>query len=256
MKAKTKRTSNASASKKGSTANKVSATRSTSAANRKPVTSNEFHLNHEQVQASNSFATKPIVVLHGPAGTGKSAVACYVGLKRLMAKDIDRIIITRPAIASEDLGYLPGDLNEKVEGPYAAPLVKLINMMGVNPARGSAIDYYNNLKASGKLEFIPMGFLRGHTFDNSFVIADEMQNSTPAQIKTLITRIGKNTSIAITGDTDQCDLPKHKVPVNGLEAVLQLSNHTPHVVDHLLTICERNPIIEDLLRAWPNIKLN
>lgn len=248
MKAKTKKTSSASKA--------VPAVRKSRAVSKAPVQSKtDFVLNVEQKEAIRKINDTPITVLHGPAGTGKSIVACYAALQKLNSKEIERIIITRPAIASEDLGYLPGDLNEKVEGPYAAPLVKLLNTLGVNPARGSAVDYYNNLKASGRLEFIPMGFLRGHTFDNAYVIADEMQNCTPAQMKTLITRIGMNAKIIVTGDTDQCDLPKHKVPVNGLEALLQLTNHTPHVADHMLTICERNPIIEDLLRAWSYIKL-
>lgn len=249
MKAKTKKTS--SAAKTAA----VSSTRKRSNAVTTGTINTSFQLNSEQKEAVRKISEYPITVLHGPAGTGKSVVACYAALQQLNKKEIERIIITRPAIASEDLGYLPGDLNEKVEGPYAAPIVKLLNTLGVNPARGSAIDYYNNLKASGRLEFIPMGFLRGHTFDNAYVIADEMQNSTPAQIKTLITRIGSNAKIIITGDSDQCDLPRRKVPVNGIEAMLQLSNHTPHVVDHMLTICERNPIIEDLLRAWANIKV-
>lgn len=211
-------------------------------------------LNEEQREAMRIINDSPISVLHGPAGTGKSMLAVFTALKYLEQGKVDKIVITRPIVALEDIGYMPGGIDEKGEDLYAVPLVDLINRMGVNPARGSAIDYYNALKATKKLEFVPIAFIRGRTFDNSFIIIDEAQNCSPHQIKTIISRIGKDSKMVFTGDTDQCDLNTKKVPVHGLNTLLQLTNHTKYVRDLMLITCMRNPIIEDLLKAWQNVK--
>ncbi|MFQ5953536.1 MAG: PhoH family protein [Kiloniellales bacterium] len=137
----------------------------------------------------------------GPAGTGKTYLAVAVAVSMQTAGQVDRIILSRPAVeAGERLGYLPGDLREKVD-PYLRPLYDaLYDML---PA-----DQVAKRLANGEIEVAPIGFMRGRTLSNAFVILDEAQNTTPMQMKMLLTRLGENSRMAVTGDPSQVDLPR------------------------------------------------
>ena len=139
----------------------------------------------------------------GPAGTGKTYTAVALAVRALKQKQVRRIILTRPAVeAGENLGFLPGDLKEKLD-PYLQPLYDaLLDMI---PAEKLA-DYIEH----GIIQIAPLAFMRGRTLDNAFVILDEAQNATESQIKMFLTRMGKSAKFIITGDVTQIDLPKHQ----------------------------------------------
>lgn len=215
-----------------------------------------FVLNDEQKDAARTIFNTPITVLHGPAGTGKTGTALHVAMKMLKDKLIEQIVLTRPAVSTEDYGFLPGEIADKFEGPYLAPLIEFLNRFGDNKKdRDNPVTAYEQMKIKNQVSIQPLAFMRGQTFDNSVIIFDEVQNATPAQLKMVLTRIGVNSRIVLCGDTDQCDLDPRRYPVNGMDAALQLSNHVKHVADVMLTKCERSPIIEDILRGWQMIDI-
>jgi phosphate starvation-inducible PhoH-like protein len=139
-----------------------------------------------------------MIVANGAAGTGKTLLACQSAIKELYDGDKDKIIITRPVVpVEEDIGFLPGSLNKKMD-PWTRPIMDIFN------------DFHskNNIKNMMKdntIEISPLGFMRGRTFKNAFIIADEMQNCSPNQMIMLLTRLGENSKIVITGDLKQCD---------------------------------------------------
>ena len=139
----------------------------------------------------------------GPAGTGKTFLACSLAVNALRNRDVSRIILTRPAVETgESLGFLPGDLKEKVY-PYLRPLYDALNeLMGSAGA--------SRLEERGAIEIVPLAYMRGRTLDNSFIILDEAQNTTREQMKMFLTRMGYNSKVVITGDITQIDLPKGK----------------------------------------------
>jgi phosphate starvation-inducible PhoH-like protein len=149
----------------------------------------------------------------GPAGTGKSYLAVALAVQALQAKQVERIILTRPAVeAGERLGFLPGDLMAKVD-PYLRPLYDaLYDMLGTDGAK--------RLLESGTVEVAPLAFMRGRTLNSSFIILDEAQNTTAEQMKMFLTRIGYGSKAVITGDITQVDLPGARSGLFGLEEVL------------------------------------
>ena len=152
----------------------------------------------------------------GPAGTGKTYTGVALAVKALKEKQVRRIILTRPAVeAGENLGFLPGDLNEKLD-PYMQPLYDALRDMIPKETLQSYIE-------KGTIQIAPLAFMRGRTLDNAFVILDEAQNSTHSQMKMFLTRMGKNAKFMITGDPGQIDLPRRMI--SGLkEALLILKN--------------------------------
>jgi phosphate starvation-inducible PhoH-like protein len=149
----------------------------------------------------------------GPAGTGKSYLAVALAVQELQAKKVSRIILTRPAVeAGERLGFLPGDLMAKVD-PYLRPLYDaLYDMLGTEAAR--------RLLDAGTVEVAPLAYMRGRTLNDSFIILDEAQNTTPEQMKMFLTRIGFGSKVVVTGDDTQVDLPGGRSGLDGLERVL------------------------------------
>ena len=140
---------------------------------------------------------KPILIATGPAGSGKTMLVCREAVRRLSTREFNRVIFTRPIVAvDEDLGYLPGDIHEKTE-PWTRPMMEYCQM-------------------TPRMSVEPLGFMRGRTFDDTFIIADEMQNSTPNQMKMLLTRIGTNSKMVVMGDMEQSDLSD----TNGLTDIL------------------------------------
>ncbi len=149
----------------------------------------------------------------GPAGTGKSWLAVAMAVQALQAKTVDRIILTRPAVeAGERLGFLPGDLMAKVD-PYLRPLYDALHDM-VDPEAAA------RLLERGTVEVAPLAFMRGRTLNNSFIILDEAQNTTPEQMKMFLTRIGFGSKAVITGDSTQVDVQGGRSGLHGIEAIL------------------------------------
>jgi phosphate starvation-inducible PhoH-like protein len=154
--------------------------------------------------------TKKIVVATGPAGTGKTLFATEMGVKNFLTNHVEKIIFTRPSVTvDEDLGYLPGTLEEKM-APWVRPIYDILYTF-ISPKEVSS------LIEDKTIEISPLGFMRGRTFKNCWIIADEMQNSTTSQMKMLLTRLGENTRLIITGDLDQ---PDRHGEMNGLDDFL------------------------------------
>ena len=168
--------------------------------------------NQEKLVLALQDSDQHIVVTAGPAGTGKTYLAMLAAVKAFRAGDVDRIVLTRPAVGveGEEHGFLPGDLNQKMD-PWVRPLTDILR------------EYYKQQDIAAMLEeqtieIAPLGFMRGRTFKNAYIIADEMQNATPNQCKMLMTRIGENSKIVITGDIEQADRIKGN---NGLADLCQ-----------------------------------
>jgi phosphate starvation-inducible PhoH-like protein len=167
-----------------------------------------------QKRYADAIAANVITFGIGPAGTGKSYLAVALAVQALQAKQADRIILTRPAVeAGERLGFLPGDLMAKID-PYLRPLYDaLYDMLGTEGAR--------RLLDAGTVEVAPLAYMRGRTLNNSFIILDEAQNTTPEQMKMFLTRIGFGSRVVVTGDDTQIDLPGGRSGLTGLETVLR-----------------------------------
>ncbi|HRU60433.1 MAG TPA: PhoH family protein, partial [Bacteroidia bacterium] len=157
-----------------------------------------------------------VVFAIGPAGTGKTYTAVALAVRALKNREIKRIILTRPAVeAGENLGFLPGDLKEKID-PYLRPLYDALYDMIPSDKVKSYIE-------NGIIEVAPLAFMRGRTLDNAFVILDEAQNATESQLKMFLTRMGPSAKFIVTGDVTQIDLPKHQ-PSGLVQAIKILSN--------------------------------
>ena len=167
--------------------------------------------NQEKLVLALQDDSQHIVVTAGPAGTGKTFLAMLAAVKAFRNGDVDRIVLTRPAVGveGEEHGFLPGDLNQKMD-PWVRPLTDILREYYRQPDIAAMI-------AEQTIEIAPLGFMRGRTFKNCYIIADEMQNATPNQCKMLMTRIGENSKIVLTGDTDQAD---RRVADNGLADIL------------------------------------
>ena len=179
----------------------------------------------------------------GPAGTGKTYVAVAKAVESLKKREVERIILSRPAVeAGERLGFLPGDMKEKVD-PYLRPLYDaLYDMM---PA-----DKVDRMLTSGEIEIAPLAFMRGRTLSESYVIIDEAQNTTPVQMKMVLTRLGQNSRMVITGDLSQIDLPQGQ-PSGLADAVCLLVNVAGVGIIHLSgDDVVRHPIVARILRAY------
>ena len=184
-----------------------------------------------------------IIISAGPAGTGKTFLAVAVGLTMLLDKKIERIILSRPAVeAGERLGFLPGDMREKVD-PYLRPLYDSLYDL---------LDFEKIQKKIevGDIEIAPLAFMRGRTLKNSFAILDEAQNATDTQIKMFLTRIGENSKIVINGDPSQIDLPNKSL--SGLSRSKKLIGHLDEisVVDFDHKDVVRHPLVSKIVKAY------
>ena len=184
-----------------------------------------------------------IIISTGPAGTGKTYLAVAVALTMLLEKKIERIILSRPAVeAGERLGFLPGDMKEKVD-PYLRPLYDALYDL---------LDFEKIQKRIeiGDIEIAPIAFMRGRTLKNSFAILDEAQNATDTQIKMFLTRIGENSKIIINGDPSQIDLPNKNL--SGLNRSKRLLGHLKEisVVDFDHSDVVRHPLVSKIVKAY------
>ena len=190
-----------------------------------------------------------IIISAGPAGTGKTFLAVAVALTMLLEKKIERIILSRPAVeAGERLGFLPGDMRDKVD-PYLRPLYDSLYDL---------LDYEKIEKKIevGDIEIAPLAFMRGRTLKNSFAILDEAQNATDTQIKMFLTRIGENSKIVINGDPSQIDLPNKSL--SGLNRSKKLLGHLKEIsvvdFDHFDVV--RHPLVSKIVKAYSEKKID
>lgn len=184
-----------------------------------------------------------IVIGVGPAGTGKTYLAVAMAVSAFRAKEVNRIILTRPAVeAGEKLGFLPGDLQQKVD-PYLRPLYDaLFDMLGP--------ENFQKYQERGNIEVAPLAYMRGRTLDDSFIILDEAQNTTPEQMKMFLTRLGFGSKIVVTGDVTQIDLPDGKK--SGLVEVIKILKN----IEDIKTVkfsekdVVRHKLVQDIIKAY------
>ncbi|MCM0589413.1 MAG: PhoH family protein [Gloeotrichia echinulata IR180] len=196
-----------------------------------------------QRQYIDALRRRDLTFCTGPAGTGKTFLAVVVAVQALLANQFEKLILTRPAVeAGEKLGFLPGDLQQKVN-PYLRPLYDAINEF-IDPEK------VPNLIERGVIEVAPLAYMRGRTLNNAFVIVDEAQNTTPAQIKMVLTRLGFRSRMVITGDMTQTDLPVNQQ--SGLGVALQILKNVEGIA-----FCEfsqkdvvRHPLVQRIVAAY------
>jgi phosphate starvation-inducible PhoH-like protein len=187
----------------------------------------------------------------GPAGTGKTFLAVVLAIQALKKGEVQKIILTRPAVeAGENLGFLPGDLKEKVD-PYLRPVYDaLYQVFGV--------EHTNRLMERGVIEIAPLAYMRGRTLEDAFVILDEAQNTTVAQMKMFLTRLGFNSKMIINGDVSQIDLPKHKGVQSGLIHAQQTLANIKQIsfVTFNANDVVRHPVVAQIIQAYDQAEKN
>ena len=203
--------------------------------------------NQERLVLALQNADQHIVVTAGPAGTGKTYLAMLAAVKAFRAGEVDRIVLTRPAVGVEDEkhGFLPGDLNQKMD-PWVRPLTDILREYYRQPDIQAMIEEQT-------IEIAPLAFMRGRTLKNAYIIADEMQNSSAGQVKMLLTRIGEGSKIVITGDVEQTDLKK------GSNGLVDLCERLQEGGVKGIAVCnlderdvQRHPIIGKILHLYRN----
>ena len=210
-------------------------------AKRRPKNPIKFQitLNEEQKRAKSLILDNPITVLKGMAGSGKTLVACQVALDMLFNKEVDKIIITRPTVSKEDIGFLPGDIKEKMD-PWLAPIYANLYML------------YDKVKIDkmiqdNQIEIVPFAFMRGRTFPDAVVIVDECQNITHGQTEMILGRLGKGGKMIFCGDITQTDLKQKKdsgigfftrleAEIRGVKVITLKTNHRHEIVEPILNL--------------------
>ena len=196
-----------------------------------------------------SIASNTVTIAVGPAGTGKTFLAVAMAVNALRAKQVNRIILTRPAVeAGERLGFLPGDLQSKID-PYLRPLYDaLFEMLGME-------GYTRNVE-KGAIEIAPLAYMRGRTLDDSFIILDEAQNTTPEQMKMFLTRLGFGSKAVVTGDITQIDLPRGTK--SGLAEAVNVLKDIPDIAVHFLSDRDivRHSLVQKIIRAYERYENN
>lgn len=193
--------------------------------NKSIITYKNFKPNKKQQEYIKHLSDKeiPVVLGVGPAGTGKTLLACNVGLENLMNNQIKKLIITRPTVSvGQDIGYLPGSLEDKMD-PWMIPIYDSFK-------EHISLKTLSQCLNTKSIEICPLTYIRGRTFHDSYIIADEMQNSSIMEMKTLLTRIGKDSKMVLTGDIDQSDLPINSI--SGLEDLLIKLNKKKEEIDN------------------------
>ena len=204
----------------------------------------QVQLNEEQKVAKSLILDSPVTVLKGMAGSGKTLVATQVALDLLFTGQVDKIIITRPTVSKEDIGFLPGDIREKMD-PWLAPIYHNLYML------------YNKDKVDkelekGSIEIVPFAFMRGRTFVDSFIIVDEAQNVTHSQMETVIGRLGKGSKMVICGDMAQIDLKNKKD--TGFSFLNRIEENVKGFVTHSLLQNHRHAIVSPVLKVYETFR--
>jgi phosphate starvation-inducible PhoH-like protein len=209
---------------------------------RKPKNPIKFkiNLNEEQKEAKRIILENPVNVLKGAAGSGKTLLAVQIALDMLFTREIEKVVITRPTVSKEEIGWLPGDLKEKMD-PWLAPIYSNLEMLYDK----SKIE---KLLQEGNIEILPFAFMRGRTLVNSCVVVDEGQNVTMSQMEMIIGRLGTGSKIIICGDTSQIDLKNKKE--SGLDFLNTVSARLEGVKVLTLKKNHRHPIVPDILDIY------
>jgi phosphate starvation-inducible PhoH-like protein len=202
------------------------------------------NLNQEDYLLKLNDPKKMIVFATGPAGTGKTMLAVQWAVDQLKYGDASKIIITRPAVSvDEEHGFLPGDLNEKM-APWTRPIFDVI-------AENYTAKEIEHMVAEGIIETSPLAYMRGRTFKNAVVIADEMQNTTPSQMKMLLTRLGQGSKMVVTGDLQQADRPSNNGLLEFLKLYNNFENHRYVDICHFtVSDVERHEAVKEILAIY------
>ena len=201
-------------------------------------------LNGEQKEVKANILRDTISVLTGKAGSGKTLLATQIALEYLFYREVERIIITRPTVSNEDIGFLPGDIKEKMN-PWVAPIHANMYMLYGKPK----IDKFIN---ENIIEIAPISFLRGRTFVNACVIVDEAQNVTKSQMEMILSRLGTNSKMLICGDVTQTDLKNKKD--SGFPYLFNMVNSVPGLGVYELKTNHRHPIVDNILNYFEEQK--
>jgi phosphate starvation-inducible PhoH-like protein len=196
-------------------------------------------LNEEQKEAKKVIIDNPVTLLKGMAGSGKTLLACQIALDLYFQKEIEKIIISRPTVAKEDIGFLPGDLKEKMD-PWLAPIYSNLYML-------YSREKIDQMIKDEELEIVPFAFMRGRTFVNALVIVDECQNITHSQTELMLGRLGKSSKMVFCGDLSQTDLKNKKDSgigfftrleenIKGVKTVTLKNNHRHEIVEKILNV--------------------
>ena len=194
-----------------------------------------------------SMLSHPVVIGIGPAGTGKTYLAMAAAVSALLRSQVERIVLTRPAVeAGEALGFLPGDLREKIL-PYLRPLYDALHDM-------LDADDITRLSEKGVIEIAPLAYMRGRTLSRAFVVLDEAQNTTPEQMMMFLTRLGEDSRMVVTGDITQVDLPRSKQ--SGLREVRHILGDVPGIDFHTLSGADvvRHPLVQKIIEAYESYR--
>jgi phosphate starvation-inducible PhoH-like protein len=204
----------------------------------------KIQLNEEQKLAKQLILENPVTLLKGMAGSGKTLVACQVALDMVFKKDVERIIITRPTVAKEEIGFLPGDLKEKMD-PWLAPIYANLYMLYDK-------EKVDKMIRDNVIEIVPFAFMRGRTFPNSFVIVDECQNITHGQTEMILGRLGKCGKMVFCGDITQTDLKTKKD--SGIGFFTRLEENIRGVKVFTLKTNHRHEIVEPILKLYSDYR--
>lgn len=200
----------------------------------------KLDLNEEQKIAKAAIYENPVVLLKGFAGSGKTLVACQTALDMYFKREIEKIVITRPTVAKEDIGFLPGDLKEKMD-PWLAPIYANLHMLYNK-------ETIEKMVANDDIEIVPFAFMRGRTFPNTFVLVDECQNITHNQTEMMLGRLGKGGKIVFCGDIAQIDLKNKKD--SGMGFFVRLEENVKGVKIVSLKTNHRHEVVEEILKVY------
>jgi len=201
-------------------------------------------LNEEQKEAKKVILDTPVTLIKGMAGSGKTLLACQIALDLIFKKDMEKLIITRPTVSKEDIGFLPGDLKEKMD-PWLAPIYANLHILYDK-------EKIEKLINDGIIEIVPFAFMRGRTFPNSFVVVDECQNITHAQTEMILGRLGKGGKMTFCGDLSQVDLKSKKD--SGISFFNRLEEKSKYVKVITLKKNHRHEAVEDILKIYEEFR--
>jgi phosphate starvation-inducible PhoH-like protein len=201
----------------------------------------KLELNEEQKEAKQTILDNPVTLIKGMAGSGKTLLACQIALDLVFKRELDKIVITRPTVSKEDIGFLPGDLKEKMD-PWLAPIYSNLYLLYDK-------EKIDKMVTENQIEIVPFAFMRGRTFPNCFVIVDECQNITHSQTEMMLGRLGKGGKIVFCGDLSQVDLkskkdsgigffPRLEERIKGVRIITLKKNHRHEIVEEVLKVYE------------------